>query len=244
MTETTEKSKVPDFRGIQREFQNKYGDLKKRLWSGEDLREVSNELIENISEPGMPLRADLISASTFAIKKFDGEMRQDQRTPLVLHSLFLPFILKTFGEKRPEAFLVATLHDTIEDTATTLGELKALRFSSTNADIPRLIEFITQDKTVSDALPEGSAISARVKKFMEGLVGAPASIIDVELADRTHDFLDLEYMKLLAPDIAQSRFVNKKERNRNIVSLITKDRNDLNENLLKFFWFLYENAAY
>ncbi|GEM_PF-2415530 len=232
-----------DFEHIKKELQEKYEVLKKRLWSGEKPETIANELVESVSVAETPLRADLVPASAFAIKKFEGKTRQDGQTPLILHSMFLPFILKAFGEERPEAFLTAILHDTVEDTTTTLEELKTLRFASTDADIPRFVEFLTQDKTVSDALPDGNVISPRVKKFMEGLVGAPASVIDVELADRIHDFLDLEYMKSLDPDAAQSRFANKKERNKTIVSLITKDRNDLNKNLLEFFWFLYETAG-
>ncbi len=229
---------------IKKELSGKYEECKRKILEGTSVAEIASEIVGNISEPGNNLRTDIVLASRFALEKFGDKKRRDGTTPLVLHSLFLPFILNFFGEKRPEALLTALLHDTIEDTATTFEELESLRCISTKANILQLVKFLTQDKNISDELPKENVISARVQSFMEGLVGAPAPVIDVEIADRIHDFLDLAYMRSLEPESAAVRFANKKERNKTIVSLITKGRDDLNNKLLEFFWFLYENAGY
>ncbi len=216
-----------------RQLQKKYELFKKK-----NIEDALRKIIEHVSGKNLGLRSDLECAGQFASKKFENKFRQDKKTPLFLHSIFLLEILHQFGENETATFIAALLHDTIEDTKTTEREISKLKFASTNKRVLDLVKKLTQDKSVSDALPKGGVISFRVKKFIKQLTGAPKEVINIELADRIHDFLDVGYLKVLEPERARQRLANKIERNETIVATITRRRGDINKSLLSFFKFL------
>lgn len=212
------------------QLKKKYGALKKKSVVGA-LREV----IGVVSGKNLLLRSDLEHAGRFALGKFRGRFRQDKKTPLFLHSIFLLEILRQFGEKDPATFMAALLHDTIEDTDTKRREIRDLKLGSTKKKILPLVLKLTQDKEVSDELPKGGVISPRVRKFIKNLTGAPKEAINIELADRIHDMLDVGYLKTLDPAAAKTRLRNKIERNKTIIATITHSRRDVNQSLINFF---------
>ncbi|MDP2598917.1 MAG: HD domain-containing protein [Candidatus Liptonbacteria bacterium] len=212
------------------QLKKKYGALKKK-----NVASALRKVIGRVSGKNRLLRSDLERAGRFALRKFKGKFRQDKKTPLLLHSIFLLEILRLFGEKDPATFIAALLHDTIEDTGTKRQEIRSMRFESTKKKILPLVLKLTQDRKVSDELPKKGAISPRIRKFIKNLTGAPKEVINIELADRIHDFLDIGYLKTLEPEKARLRLANKIKRNKTIVATITRRRGDINRSLLRFF---------
>ncbi|MBU6500532.1 MAG: bifunctional (p)ppGpp synthetase/guanosine-3',5'-bis(diphosphate) 3'-pyrophosphohydrolase [Patescibacteria group bacterium] len=224
--------------GTEKKLKREYNSLRNKLRRGLNIHRVADKILNEIYRGNKDFLADLKKATAFAEKKFSGRLRQDGKTPLFLHSLFLVLILDFFTIDDPGTILAAILHDTIEDTDTTLREIKALKFRSTNKPVYKFVNFLTQDKNISDKTTKTSVISPRVKKFVKILTGAPAEVVNIEIADRTHDLLDLDYMRKLDPAQAQLRLRNKIVRNKNIVRTITHGRIDCNKKMLGFFYSL------
>lgn len=67
-------------------------------------------------------------AVEFAKEKHEGQMRTDGITPYITHPLRLAQRAKSFEER-----IVAVLHDTVEDTETTLDDIEA-EFNKTTRD--------------------------------------------------------------------------------------------------------------
>lgn len=223
--------------GLVKFLDRRYKKLQK-IAKKSGVEKAALEILRNLKIRDRNLQQDLERAIDFGIKKFRGICRQDRKTPLFLHSLFLLEILMAFNEISPETALTAVLHDALEDTSASEKEIHSLKFKSTKAPIAKFVKNLTQSKKISDKLPRDNVISPRVREFIKRLVGAPKEVIGVELADRVHDLLDLDYMKTLLPQAAKVRLKNKIARDKIIVSAITKNRKDINMKLLGFFKFL------
>jgi len=216
-------------------LRRKYRGLQKKYFLSRSIKETSKEIVRNCARGNKTLRKDLERAIEFASAKFRGKYRQDGKTHLFLHSLFLLAVLKAFGEKQPETYLAAMLHDVLEDTAATKKELRSLKFRSTpGKNVASYVEALSQNKSISDKPQGKSVISPRVRNFIKRLKNSPSPIINVELADRVHDLLDLDYLKTLKPAEARSRLNNKIKRGKTIVAEITRGRKDFNKRLFKF----------
>jgi len=224
---------------ITDDLANSYRKLQKYCAGGKNLDKAIKTTAAKVAHDRR-LRSDFIRSGLFAKAKFEGKFRQDKTTPLFLHSLFLPSILAYFGEQGPQAILVSLLHDLIEDTDTRPSEIAKLSLKSAGREILPMVKKLTQDKNISDKLPSRGFISPRVRKFIRTLKNSPPSVINVELADRIHDMLDIGYLKQLEPKTAKMRLRNKIARNKEIVSTITKGRDDINKKLLGYFWNLTE----
>jgi (p)ppGpp synthase/HD superfamily hydrolase len=88
----------------------------------------------------------LFKALSFAARKHRGDTRKDSsRTPYVNHVIEVAACLACEGAVTDEALLTAAvLHDTVEDTPTTLEELSA-EFGS---DVAELVREMTDDKSL------------------------------------------------------------------------------------------------
>jgi guanosine-3',5'-bis(diphosphate) 3'-pyrophosphohydrolase len=88
----------------------------------------------------------ILRAAAFAADKHRHQRRKDHaRTPYINHPLAVARVLaEEGGVKDPEILAAAILHDTLEDTATTRGELER----EFGARIEALVSEVTDDKSL------------------------------------------------------------------------------------------------
>jgi GTP diphosphokinase / guanosine-3',5'-bis(diphosphate) 3'-diphosphatase len=88
----------------------------------------------------------IIKALNFAAGKHNDQRRKDaQSSPYINHLIGVAETLWTVGEVRDETLLVAAiLHDTIEDTDTTAGEIRA----EFGEEVLSLVLEVTDDKSL------------------------------------------------------------------------------------------------
>jgi guanosine-3',5'-bis(diphosphate) 3'-pyrophosphohydrolase len=88
----------------------------------------------------------LLHAAAFAADKHRNQRRKDRaRTPYINHPLAVARVLaEEGGVKDPQILAAAILHDTLEDTETTLKELQC----EFGAHIARLVAEVTDDKSL------------------------------------------------------------------------------------------------
>lgn len=97
-------------------------------------------------DPIYPNPAVLFRAAHFAAEKHRNQRRKDEDAlPYINHPLAVASVLAAEAGVVEEALLVAALlHDTIEDTETSLQELE----KEFGKDIARLVEEVTEDKSI------------------------------------------------------------------------------------------------
>ncbi|RRW90337.1 bifunctional (p)ppGpp synthetase/guanosine-3',5'-bis(diphosphate) 3'-pyrophosphohydrolase [Pandoraea apista] len=90
--------------------------------------------------------ADLLSAIQFAAERHRNQRRKDvESSPYINHPIAVANLLATTGEVRDVAVLqAAVLHDTIEDTHTTVDELRLLF----GQEVAQIVVEVTDDKSL------------------------------------------------------------------------------------------------
>ncbi len=98
----------------------------------------------------MPNSAQLLRAIDFAAEKHRHQRRKDAAaSPYINHPIAVASLLANLGGVEDDAILMAAiLHDTLEDTFTTVAELKK-EFGDT---ICRWVQMVTDDKTLPKAV--------------------------------------------------------------------------------------------
>ncbi|XP_047394346.1 guanosine-3',5'-bis(diphosphate) 3'-pyrophosphohydrolase MESH1 isoform X1 [Sciurus carolinensis] len=125
--------------------------------------------------------AQLLEAADFAARKHRQQRRKDpEGTPYINHPIGVARILThEAGITDIVVLQAALLHDTVEDTDTTLDEVE-LHFG---AQVRRLVEEVTDDKT----LPKLERKRQQVEQAPHSSPGAKL----VKLADKLHNLRDL-----------------------------------------------------
>ncbi|XP_062062263.1 guanosine-3',5'-bis(diphosphate) 3'-pyrophosphohydrolase MESH1 [Lepus europaeus] len=126
--------------------------------------------------------AQLLEAADFAARKHRQQRRKDpERTPYINHPIGVARILThEAGITDIVVLQAALLHDTVEDTDTTLDEVE-LHFG---AQVRRLVEEVTDDKT----LPKPERKRLQVEHAPHSSRGAKL----VKLADKLYNLRDLK----------------------------------------------------
>lgn len=127
---------------------------------------------------GLPL---ILSAAAFAAERHRDQRRKDAgASPYINHPLALAAILSAEGAvEDPVVIAAALLHDTVEDTETSLAELEA-RFG---ARVAAIVAEVTDDKTLPKALRKQLQVSKAAHK-------SPGAKL-VKLADKVANLRDL-----------------------------------------------------
>ncbi|KAM6059460.1 guanosine-3',5'-bis(diphosphate) 3'-pyrophosphohydrolase MESH1 [Theristicus caerulescens] len=125
--------------------------------------------------------AALLEAADFAAGKHKGQRRKDpEGTPYINHPIGVARILaREAGVTDIVLLQAALLHDTVEDTDTTLAELEE-RFG---AEVRGLVQEVTDDK----ALPKAE----RKRLQVERAPGSSPRAKLLQLADKLHNLRDL-----------------------------------------------------
>ena len=122
----------------------------------------------------------VLEAAVFAADKHRDQKRRDNRTPYINHPLTVADILTRVGKVTdPQVLAAALLHDTIEDTNTTPGELS----TAFGERVLSLVLECSDDKT----LPQEERKRLQVEH-------APAKSTDakmIKIADKVSNLTDL-----------------------------------------------------
>ncbi len=155
--------------------------------------------------------AKILQAASFAAKKHTGQKRKDGVEPYINHPLEVANLLANVGQVTDEDILTAAiLHDVLEDTDTTAGEITNL-FGKAVCDY--VLE-LTDDKS----LPKQERKKLQIEKALHLSLGAK----QIKIADKisnVHDIMNsppkdwsaerkLEYIEWAKAVVERLRGVN------------------------------------
>lgn len=131
-----------------------------------------------MTRPNLPL---ILSAAAFAAERHRDQRRKDAgASPYINHPLALAAILASEGGVTdPVVIAAALLHDTVEDTETTLAEIEA-RFG---CEVAGIVAEVTDDKSLPKAVRKELQVSKAAHK-------SPGAKL-VKLADKIANLRDL-----------------------------------------------------
>jgi len=122
----------------------------------------------------------LLQTVVFAAEKHRGQTRKDpQRTPYINHPLAVSRILAEVGIRDLQTLQVALLHDTLEDTDTTVFELR----QSFGQEVAALVESLTDDDSLRPSM--------RKLRQLRGAKALGYKAKLVRIADKLHNVWDI-----------------------------------------------------
>lgn len=119
-------------------------------------------------------------ATTFAAQKHRCQRRKDGQTPYINHPIqVMNLLVEMGGVEDAEVLSAALLHDTVEDTDTTLGEIEA--------HFGRRVRSLVQEVTDDLTLPEPQRKQAQIDHAPSLSTGATL----IKIADKIANVTDL-----------------------------------------------------
>lgn len=156
---------------------------------------------ERVCAGRAPEAAALIRRAALRAEAAHADQTRASGEPYVSHALAVAGILHELGVD-PETIAAALLHDTVEDTRTTLADIEA-EFGTA---VARLVDGVTKMEAIEDlSAPDREAARAKAKesarieslrKMLLAMVDDPRVVL-VKLADRLHN---LRTLRALAPE--------------------------------------------
>src|SRR3989344_1622966 len=143
------------FEGIIEEYKKTKEDFQSK-----NLNQLAKEISHEIKEH----ESTFNEVFGFLVESFKGQLRRDNKTPLVFHSIFITKILYLCDEKELDSLLVASLHDILEDTEVSEEELKDKPFMK---DKGYLIDYLKTLKEERDMRLKAKII--KVRSFVENI---------------------------------------------------------------------------
>ena len=119
-----------------------------------------------------------------AVDKHEGQKRKSG-DPYITHPLAVATILAELGMNH-ETICAALLHDTVEDTAYTLAELRR----DFGEDVAALVDGVTK----LDKVKYGEAAAAETVRKMIVAMSRDVRVLVIKLADRLHNMRTLRYL--------------------------------------------------
>lgn len=135
--------------------------------------------------------AELSSAIDFATTKHSGQKRISGDA-YITHPLAVAGILSEWGMD-VDTIIAGVLHDTVEDTETSLASIEALF----GRDVAFLVDGVTKVSQARSGMRDLSSYLPATKDNLTKLliaVGQDVRVIIIKLADRLHNMQTLEYM--------------------------------------------------
>lgn len=170
----------------------------------------------------------------FLVSAFKGKLRNDKKTPLVFHSIYMTKLLYLCDERNLDTLLTGALHDLFEDTNVSEEILLQQDFMKGKEYIIGNLRILKEDTTLSRE-PDGENLPPRYAAHIKRIIGAPKEVINTEIMDRFSDLMDLEYIMELPEKERNFRLRAKLVKVKGFVYNITRGRNDFNRNCLDLF---------
>lgn len=146
------------------------------------------ELMAALKESNRPYDFDMITqAYEYADKAHERQMRQSGE-PYITHPIAVARILVELGMDT-ETICAGLLHDVVEDTASTLDEIKKMF----GADVAQMVDGVTKLTKLSYSSKEQRQ-AENVRKMLLAMA-KDVRVIIVKLADRLHNMRTGEYWK-------------------------------------------------
>lgn len=134
---------------------------------------------------------ELEHAVDFATKKHEGQKRKSGE-PYIIHPLAVAYTLIDWGMDI-DTVLAGVLHDTVEDTDTTLDDIENLF----GHDVAFLVDGVTKVSQARSGMRDLSSYLPQTKDNLSKLliaVGRDVRVIIIKLADRLHNLSTLQHM--------------------------------------------------
>lgn len=127
-------------------------------------------------------QSNVIRAIRFAHRKHTevGQRRKWSDAPYITHPIAVVRLLMQYAEPTEAMLVAAALHDTVEDTNTTLEEIEA----NFGREVALLVYWLTDV-----AKPEDGNRAARMKINRDHIEAAPAEAQTIKAADSTHNLM-------------------------------------------------------
>ncbi len=210
---------------IEEDYQKVKSDFRK-----EDNLEAAYRIAGQIKDYEEILR----EVFAFLISAFRGKFRNDKKTPLVFHSIYLVRLASLYEEKNLDTLLTAALHDVLEDTNVSEDMLMKQEFMNGKSHLIKNLLALKENTGLSRD-PDGKNLPPRYEEHIKRLIRGPKEVINTEIIDRFSDMMDLEYILKLPEGERNLRLKAKMIKVRCFVQNITKNRDDLNVNFLNLF---------
>ncbi len=137
---------------------------------------VWTDFVADLPDPAH--RTALHRALAFARARHAGQFRRGSETPYWVHLVRVAMELSQWGVRRPEMLQAALLHDTVEDTHTTIDEIR-IGFGEEVAD---LVDWLTAPSREDD-----------LREYYERLhAAAPFEVQLLKLADRVDNLRSIQ----------------------------------------------------
>jgi guanosine-3',5'-bis(diphosphate) 3'-pyrophosphohydrolase len=145
---------------------------------------VWTDFVAAIPDPAH--RTALRRALAFARARHAGQYRRGSETPYWVHLVRVAMELSQWGVRRPEPLQAALLHDTVEDTVTTIDEIR-VGFGEEVAD---LVDWLTAPRRQED-----------VREYYERFrASAPLDAQLLKLADRVDNLRSIQALVMRTGD--------------------------------------------
>ena len=170
-----------------------------KVWNEAISGEKADEIMLEWTKEQMIHRNRLNTAIEFATKKHSGQFRKATAIPYILHPLEVLQIL--YSIRADVNLLIAgVLHDTVEDTDTTLDEIREL-FGD---DVAMLVSSNSEDKSKS--------WDERKSHTINELMVADARVKKLIMADKLSNIRSIAYDYAVSGDALWTRFNAPKEK--------------------------------
>jgi guanosine-3',5'-bis(diphosphate) 3'-pyrophosphohydrolase len=160
-----------------------------RAWPGtfdapETVERVWIDFVSALPDPAH--RTALRRAVAFARARHGEQRRRGSDTPYWVHLVRVAMELARWGEEAPVLLQAALLHDTVEDTATSVGEIRV----GFGPDVADLVDWLTA--------PEGQE---RLRAYYQRLhAQAPFAAQILKLADRVDNLRSIQALVMRTGD--------------------------------------------
>jgi GTP pyrophosphokinase len=134
---------------------------------------------------------ELEYAIDFATEKHKGQKRKSGE-PYIIHPLGVADILIEWGMD-PDTVIAGLLHDTIEDTGTTIQNIESLF----GRDVAFLVDGVTKISQARSGMRDISSYLPQTRDNLSKLliaVGEDIRVVIIKLADRLHNLRTLQYL--------------------------------------------------
>ena len=143
-----------------------------------------------------PATGDAVAKATEFALRFHGDQRRPTGAPYAEHLLeALEVLVRGAGVSDPGVLCAAVLHDVVEDTPCTIGDVRSA-FGDRIAD---MVGWVTKPEPADGA--DKQAAQAAKEAYLGRLAGAPDDAILVKLADRASNVQTLRNL----PSVAKQR---------------------------------------